>query len=647
MIAFFRSILSSKLVLALFALIMLAFVITGVGTGSGGLENLAGGANRIAQVGGLSIDTPEAARSIQTQLDAARQQQPGLDIAGFVKNGGADQVIDQMINSRVFEAFGKKYGMVASQRMVDAELIGIQAFRGPTGQFDRNVMLSLLDQRGLTEPGLRDDIARSKIASMMLVPAGGAARVPAGVVAPFAALLLESREGQIASVPNAAFMSGPEPTDAELAQFYTRNAARYTAPETRTIRYALIDKARFAAQAKPTDGQIAAAYKAKTKDYAGRETRVFTQVIVADQKKADAIVASVKAGTPIATAAKSAGGEATTLAAQDEAGYAGLSSAAASKAAFAAKAGDTLTAGKSALGWHVVHVDKVTPIAGKSLDAARAELAPEIEKANYQRLFAEFVTEIDNAVSGDGATFDDVVKKFGLTATTTPALTAGGIAPADPGYKAPPEFTPLIKDVFQAELEDNPTALNLNSGQLEVFYDLESITPATPRPLAAIRDEVIADFKADRAARASKKLADAIAAKVSTGTPIAQAVSNAGIALPGLRPMRARRLDIAQAQGNAPGPLVLLFGMSGGTAKVLESEDKKGWYVVSLSRIIPGDLSTQPQLVEISRQQLGQVVGEEYVAQFVAAMKADLKVSRNEAAITRLKRSLSGATSSQ
>ena len=43
MIAFFRSILESKLVMGLFALIMLAFVITGVGTGSGGIGNLAAG----------------------------------------------------------------------------------------------------------------------------------------------------------------------------------------------------------------------------------------------------------------------------------------------------------------------------------------------------------------------------------------------------------------------------------------------------------------------------------------------------------------------------------------------------------------------------------------------------------------------------
>ncbi len=646
MIAFFRSILQSKLVLGLFAIIMIAFVITGVGTGSGGLENLAGGANRIAKIGGISIDAPEATQSIQTQLDAARQQQPTLDMPGFIKNGGADQVVDQMINSRVFEAFGKKNDMVASSRMVDAELIGIQAFRGPTGQFDRNIMLSVLQQRGLTETGLREDIARSKVASMMLVPAGGAAKVPSGVVAPFASLLLESREGQIAILPNAAFLAGPEPGDAELTQYYSRNTARYTAPETRKIRYALIEKGRFSAQAKPTDDQIAAAYKAKAKDYAAKETRVFTQVIVSDQKKAEALAATAKGGVPIATAAKASGGEATTLAPQDEAGYAGLSSAAAAKAAFAAQQGDTLSAGKSALGWHVVRVDQITRIAGKSLAEARADLAPEIERTNLQRLFADFVAKVDDTVAG-GATYDEVLKTYGLTSTVTPDITAGGIAPADRAFKAPPELTPLIKDAFQAELDDKPLVLNLGGGQLEAFYDLESITPATPRPLAAIRADVLADFKADRAARAAKKMADSIAAKASTGTPLAQAMTGAGTALPPLRPMRARRLDIVQSQGKAPAPLVLLFGMPGNTARVLESEDKKAWFVVKLDRIIPGDVSTQPQLVEISRQQLGQVVGEEYVAQFVAAMKADLKVTRNDAAITRLKRSLTGAGSAQ
>lgn len=645
MISFFRRALSSWLVLGLLGLIMIAFIVTGVGTPSG-LDKLGGGSSQIAKIGSASLGVREANQNIESQLDGARQQQPGLDMATFVRKGGADQVIDQMINSRAFEEFGRRSGMVVSQRLVDGEIASIQAFKGPTGAFDRNTFLAALAQRKLSEASVRADIARDKMTTALIVPAAGAARAPAGLVTPYASLLLETRAGQIAFVPSAAVPQGAPPSEADLSQFYGRNTVRYTVPETRVIRYAVFDRKRFEGM-QATEAEIAQAYKANSAQYASKEMRVFSQVIVPDQKTAQTIANAAKAGGTLAAAAKAAGAEATTLAAQDQQAYAGLtSSAAIAQAAFAAPKGGTLDPQKSPLGWLVVHVDAVNQIGGKSLADVRTVLAEDIVKKKVDGAISDFVTKIEDEVA-DGATFDDVVKAEKLTAMTTPSLTGSGIAPDARDFKATPELQAVLKDAFQADPNDDASVTTVARGEVYAFFDLDRVNPAAPKPLAQIKQQVAADFLIDRASKAAKKIADGIVAKANGGTPFASAVSGAGVPLPGVKPLAARRIDLARAQEKVPPPIQLMFSIPARHAKLLEAPGKQGWYIVWLDRIVPGNAAIEPGLVQQTQGELARAVGEEYVQQFASAIKAKIGVKRNDSAIASLKRGLTGATTGQ
>ena len=646
MISFFRRALSSWLVLGLLALIMIAFIVTGVGTPSG-LGNLAGGGTDLAKIGRASLGVSDAAQRVQAQLDNARQQQPGLEMAEFVRTGGVDQVIEQMVNGRAFEQFGLKNGMAVSNRLVDGEIASIPAFRGPAGSFDRNTFLGVLAQRKLSEAVVRQDLGRDKMTNALIIPAAGAARAPIGLVTPYAALLLEERTGQIAFVPTGAANAGAPPTDAELAQFYQRQLARYTVPETRVVRYSLFDRKRFEGKIAATEDEIAQAYKANATQYAAKETRVFTQTVVQSQAAAQEIARKTRTGMSLAAAAKASGGEATTLAAQDQSGYAGLtSSASIAKLAFAAAKGGVLDPQKSPLGWLVIKVDAINKVGGKSLSDVRATLAQQIVKQKIDVAVADFVTKIEDQVA-DGATFDDLVKTEGLTAVTTPALTASGISPDVPGFKAAAELQPILHDAFQAEADDDAAVITIAPGQSYGFYDLDRIIAAAPKPLEKMRDQVASDFQRDRASKAAKRLADAIAMKANQGMPLATALSGAGTALPSAKPISARRIDIARAQQKVPAPLALLFSISARHARVLEAEEKQGWYVVWLDKITPGNIASEPGLIQATQTEITRSVGEEYVQQFAAAIKADLGVKKNESAISALKRSLTGATTGQ
>ncbi|MEQ1549280.1 MAG: SurA N-terminal domain-containing protein [Chakrabartia sp.] len=639
MISFFRRALSSWAVLGLLGLIMVAFIITGVGTPSG-LGNIGGGGSDLASVSGRAVTADEMSKRLDTALKRARQEQPGMNMSNFIREGAFDGILKELIDFTSLEIFAKQHGMAISHKLIGGEIGSISAFNGAAGGFDQARFQQVLSSQGMTEARFRSEVTQSILLRHMLVPVSASAGVQNGIALPYAALALESRSGSIAAVPLSAFSGGAAPTAADIQAFYARNAARYTVPETRAIRYATFDKSRFVGKVLPSEAEIAAYYKKNAATYAARETRSLTQIIVQDQSSAARIATAVRSGTPFDAAAKSAGVDALTLTAMEKSLFAKQSSDAVATAAFAQSKGGVTMPVKSGLGWHVVRVDAISGVAGRPLASVRGDITALLTKQKNDEALSNFVTEIDDAVA-DGQTFDDIVKAKGLTVVTTPAVTASGIAPEQSGFKAGAELPVILRDAFQAEIDDDPTLVTL-SPESFAFYDLDRVVASAPRPLAKIQPQVANDFAADRASRAARKIADTIAARANAGTPFATALSTAGKSLPAPRPINARRIDISRAGQQVPPALTLLFSMAPKKAKVIEMPDNQGWFVIWLDSIQAGQTS-DPQLIATTQRELADLVAREYTEQFTAAVQSELKVKRNAAAAAQLKASLLGA----
>jgi peptidyl-prolyl cis-trans isomerase D len=69
-----------------------------------------------------------------------------------------------------------------------------------------------------------------------------------------------------------------------------------------------------------------------------------------------------------------------------------------------------------------------------------------------------------------------------------------------------------------------------------------------------------------------------------------------------------------------------------------------GWFIVYLDKITPGDARQAPPLINATQQQLAGVIGNEYIEQFAGAIRAQIGVTRNAAAIAAFKKSLTGGT---
>jgi len=642
MLSIFRRGFMAKIMLVFLVIGLFAIVITGFGTGGSGMGGLGGmsGAT-VATVGGEALTSERLRDETQRQFDRIRQGQPELDIPTFLRQGALDEVLEQLIDLTASAVFGREQGLGVSRQMIDREIASMQDFHDVTGRFDESIFRSILARENLSEVQLREEIATRLLQRQLLGPVARSAHVPAALAQQYASLLLESRTGIVGAVPTAAMGAGAEPSDAEIAAFYRTNQARYTIPERRVIRYAVFGAENVAAQSQATEAEIQAAYRSNPAFAAG-ESRRLSQVVL-DEAAARALAQKVAAGTAFAAAAAQAGRSAADIAlgVNTREAFAAKSSPAVAAAVFGAAKGATVGPIRGPFGWHVVKVEDVIVTPARPLASVRGELAAQIQQRKAANALNDLATRIEDAIS-DGSTFDEIAAANKLPVRETAPVTATGAAPDVADWQAPPELQPLLEGAFALEPGEDPSVETIQENQRYALVAVARAVPAAAPPLAAIRDRIKADLVVRRASERARAVASAIVARINGGMAPAQAFAQAQVKLPPLETLTATRREIARANAQVPPPLAMMFSLPRGKARLLPAPDGRGWFVVYLERIVPGDASKEPGLAQAVRTQFGAIIGEEYARQFTGAVRAALKVEKNDEAVRQLRREMLG-----
>jgi peptidyl-prolyl cis-trans isomerase D len=641
MITFFRKFFQSKIgigvTLAFLGLIALAFASSDVAN-TGSFGGIAGG-ETVAEVGGTSIDTAELRAATEVAYNNARRENPDLTIQEFIAGGGLEGALDNLIQRAAITEYGEKYGIIASDRLIDSELAQIPAFAGLDGNFSRAAFDQALRQQGLTEKMVRDDLRQALVIRQLLAPAQIGSGFPEELAYRYTTLLRESRRGKIATIPSSAFAPETNPSDEQLAEFYGENRARFTIPERRVIRYARFGADSIGEVAAPTPAEIRARYEANADEYRASEERTITQLIAPTEAGANAILAKVRAGQTLAAAAQGTGlspSEQTT----ERATYASASSAAVARAVFAADQGDVVGPVQSPLGWHIVDVDTVTRTEGRTLAQASEEIAAALTELKRREALNQFAEDVEDGFAS-GSTLADVAGELGVEVERTrPALASGVIYGTQ--ERVPELLNPILTTVAAMEEDSDPILAEIVPGEEFLIFDVAQFDEAAPPPLTQIKDRVTAAWKLDRGAAAAKKAADEVLAAVRGGADLDAAIADIDAPLPPVDDIDLSRQALTAQQQRVPPPLALMFAMAEGTIKKLEAPTNAGWFVVLLDDIIPGEVERDDPAIAQARTELGRVAGQEFAEQLDRAIQKEVGVTRNDNAIRAVVEELTG-----
>ncbi|WBX83377.1 peptidyl-prolyl cis-trans isomerase [Sphingosinicella microcystinivorans] len=631
MISFFRKALSSWIVLALLGLVLVAFIITGIGDPFGGGP----AATTVAEVAKDDISDAQLSSQFDRQLATVRQEQPGITAAQAVRGGMLEGVLERLIGSQALTAMGGKLGLGPSKRQVDAEIASIAAFRGPDGRFSEDVYRRTIGAQGLTEDMVRREIGGDVVRRQLLGLVDSIPMTPRKLAEPFTALQLEQRTIDIGAVPAQSF---PAPTlsDADIEAFYKKNIANYTVPERRRLTYALIDSAEIAKTVQVTDAALADYYKRHADEFTASETRTLRQVVVQDKAQADTIAKRVNAGEDFAAVAQEVAGYSETdmeLGTLSRGTLAGQTAEAVADAAFKAASGKVAGPVQSEFGWHVVHVDAVVAKPARTLAEVKDEIRPAVEAELAQNAVADVVEKADEALA-EGASVAEVAKDLGLTLVRVPPVTSEGLTLGESGLQLDQRIRPLIERAFATEESDEPTVEDI-SDTLHALMDVEEVVPPTPVPLAEIKPQVTAALTFERRMEAAKAVADKVVAGLKAGKTLAALLAENK--LPPAQSFTARRIEIAARREPVPPPISLGFALAKGDVRALAQPRNAAWFVVHVADVKPGNLAEAPAFLDQMRGQMQTAATNEYAQNFVAAIMADVGVRRNPKALERLK----------
>lgn len=644
MLQSFRNVFKTKFgvafTLAFLALIAVAFA-SGDVASNATFGGIAGGDN-VASVGGEKVGSAEFSQAMTGALDNVRQQNPTESMASLIEQGAMDDVLNQLIDRKALSQFANSIGLRAGDNLVNSEIRRIPAFAGPNGEFDEALYRQMLAQRKLTDQQVRTDLAQGLLAEQVLVPAAFGAKMPSKIAARYAALIKERRTGSVAILPSDLFAPKGKPTEKQLTAYYEANKKDFIRPERRILRYAVFGDEALG-NVEPTEAEIKARYeKNKASMYAGGEQRKLTQLIVPTQQAAEDIRKKVDAGGSLEQSARQAGFEVSHVDAIDREDLASQASDAVAKAVFSAPRGKIAAPARGSLGWYVVRVDEVKTIPSRSLDQVRGEIATTLRDEKRAQALSEMSSDIEDRFDS-GESLSDVAKTLKAEVKSTPSLVADGrVYGGTPGDMAPEMIRPVLQTAFEMD-EGQPQIAATADHSGYIIFETSQITESAAAPMKEITDDLTLAWRASEGSKAAKAAATRVLDRVKKGQSLQAAISAEKIKLPAVDDLNLTREELAKAGQRVPPPLALMFSMAKGTTKKLEGPNNAGWFVVSLKEIEPGKIDAKDPQIAAAQQTLGQMLGREYADSLRAAIRADMKVERNQKAIDAVRKQLTGA----
>ncbi|MEI6557081.1 MAG: SurA N-terminal domain-containing protein [Rhodospirillaceae bacterium] len=616
MLQFIRGTVGTWIVKGLFILLIASFAIWGIGD----IFRSRGPASTLIEVGPTKIAAQEFDAEVRKQINRLRPMFGGqFDLEQAKQMGLIGQTLEQMVQRALFNLAARDAGLDAGDDLVRRRIQSIPGFRTPQGQFEPELLRRALAANSLSESALVGMIREETGRNLVLGAVSAGATAPAPLVD---ALYRYRQEKRVAETVTLASDKMPEPATpdaAEQTRYHEDKAVRFTAPEYRALTVALIGVDELAKTIEITEDEIKVAYDQRADEFQTGERRSFVQVLAETEDKARAVAEKARAlKGDLEAAARAEGLEAGSLGPATEADLPEIGAS-----VFALEAGVIPDAFKSDLGWHVVKVTKIEPAQTRTLATVHDDVASQLRKDHAADAMPRFVNRIEDALAG-GATLEEAATKFKLQLVKVATADSEGNSPDGSRIKGIPDLPAVLQAAFAlAQGGRSPVTEGAETNSFVVRVD--AITPSHLRPLAEVRDQVIAAWKAEQRAKAAAAKAEEIESQLKAGGSPETVARAAGAVAATTEP-----LGRAPGAGGPLPPALLksLFTLApGGIARAATAE---GQVVARLKTVIAADPTTAAGAVKSLAEAERQELSNDLLAQFAEGLRLSYPVRINQ-----------------
>lgn len=466
-----------------------------------GLDSLRGAnVTAIGSVGDEPIEVNTYGRAYQNAASRLGQQiGRALTPAELDQFGVQDQVLDAVTAQAALDNETTQLGLSVGDEMVRDSIANSQQFQGLNGGFDAEAYRYFLQNQMGMSAGQFEAQIRKENARALLQNAVVSGVNSDGTMA-LTLLNFAQQERSFEWVAlGADQLAEPiaAPTDAELEAFYAAQASSYMTPLTRKITYAWLNPADLIDVVEVDEAQIRESYDLQSSRFNREAQRAVDRVVFPSVEEAQA--ARDRIDSEAASFSDVVRERGLTDADVDlgEVARTDLSTAAADLL-FSQTEPGVVGPVDSALGPALFRINALIQADNTPFEEVRDELRTELAGESARRLVADLIGDIDDELAG-GVRLEDLNKIDGLSVGSMDFF-AGSEEPLA-GYDA------FRSAALAAQDADFPEVLDLSDGGVFALR-LDGIVDPQPIPLAEVRDQVMADWTADRTQAALRTLAE-------------------------------------------------------------------------------------------------------------------------------------------
>lgn len=498
--------------------------------GAYGIVNLnVEGANYAAEAGGTKISLQEARNAWLRQ----QEQFGGAELPDMLRTQLQNQTLERLIGQALISERAQDLGYRPSDAAVRDAISKEPAFQ-IEGKYSAEVAKVTLAQNGLSVDDYEHRVRNGLQQSQLLGGIEDTEFQTPVEIDRMEALKNEQREVRYAQFAIDKF-PGAAVDDATVAAYYKAHQASYMTTESAHLAYAELRLDQLAAQTTVSDADLRTAYDKNKNTYVVPEKRHASHILIAaskddaaDKKLADDVYAQAKAGKDFAQLAKQYSKDPGSAEKGGDLGWADRSTFVGpfTDALFSMKEGEIRPPVKTQYGYHIIRLDGIQVGKTKTFEEARPELEADQRKAKATDRFGEIQEQLQTQMEQQpGASLDGLAKEFQLQTGDVPQFQrgAGGgdLGPAQP-----------LQDLVFGDTALPPGRLGgpvlLGDDRLVILKVLDRRKPE-PKPLAEVRDSIVAALKKQNGLEAAYKAAQAAQAKLAAGGSYDEVIKEAGV----------------------------------------------------------------------------------------------------------------------
>jgi peptidyl-prolyl cis-trans isomerase D len=592
-------------------------------------------ADVLATVGEQQITRFEFDDSMREQQDQMRRSMgSNFDPAMFDNPEVRFALLEQLINQKLLagKAAAERFRITDGQ--LQQYITTVPAFQ-EEGKFSLDRYRQLLASQNMTPAMFEQRLRQDLVLGAVQEPVIAAHIVSRPQGEKYLNLLTQQREVAIAAVDPAPFIKDVKIDDAQVRDFYDKNAALFQTPEQVQIEYVLLTQDALAAKTPVDEADVRKQYEANIKQYSAEEERGASHILIAvkpdatdeekaaAKKQAEEIYAKAKANpAKFADLAKEFSKDPGSAEQGGDLGNFARGSMVKpfEDAVFAAKEGELLPPVQTDFGWHVIKVTGVRPPRTRPFDEVKTQIEDELKKQKVGQKFAAAADQFQNLVYEQADSLAGAGKALDLKVEQTPLVTRAQVQAIGRGN---PKFAAAVFSPESIQGKRNTEAIEVAPNTLIAGRILE-YKPAAPRPFDEVKDEIRQQLVRKSAGELAQQAGLAKLALLEQG----KSEKEADVTF-------AKPLLVGRGQfqaGISPDVLTRVFQLIPDKLPAYTGgmNERGGYSIAKVTKVVSPSADDQSRL-DTASARLSEQLGRELMNAYLASLRAKAEVKINQA----------------